>query len=148
MKSHFDELIDELTRAKAVSIDTAEDDAQIAAAAGEDGAAEDTHPTDAAIGRVLRQAVAAITQLRKDVTALQRKVAELEARGAVPMRKALHGGQGAKGVDRAEFLHRAMAAQAAGRINGTQVAVAEAHINAGKQPPREIAQAVLEAEAA
>jgi hypothetical protein len=42
-----------------------------------------------------------------------------------------------------EFMAKAMAVNAAGRLTSTQVAIAEAHINAGKAPPRDIIAAVI-----
>ncbi|MFD3263202.1 hypothetical protein [Phenylobacterium ferrooxidans] len=46
-----------------------------------------------------------------------------------------------------QFMAKAIVAQAAGAINGTQVATAEAFINSNKAPPAEIVAAVLAATA-
>jgi hypothetical protein len=66
-------------------------------------------------------------------------IAEKPAAAAEELRKS----QETHGLDGDAFMAKALSAQVAGRINGTQVAIAEAHINAGKQPPADIVRAVL-----
>jgi hypothetical protein len=44
-----------------------------------------------------------------------------------------------------EFMAKAMIAQGTGAISGTQVAIAEAHLNSGQAPPKDIVQAVMAA---
>jgi hypothetical protein len=65
-----------------------------------------------------------------------------------PMAKAVTPAVTGRTMDSGQFMAKALFAQAAGRLNGGQVATLEAHVNAGKQPPAELVRAVLEAEAA
>jgi hypothetical protein len=87
------------------------------------------------------QVAQVIAGLRADVDQLRSEVAQLKgARGdGKPMNKAIRRSRQV-GDD---FMAKALSAQTAGRINGTQVAIAESHINAGKAPPKDIIAAVL-----
>jgi len=143
-KGSFDRLIDELAvdAALAKSLSTEEDDERIAAAA-DDGEEQDDnlHPSDASTLKVLRQLAGAIKALNTQVVEMR---ADLDAlRGGKPMTKALQARRGAARLAGEEFMAKALSAQAAGRITGVQVAIAEAYINAKQAPPREIVQAVL-----
>ena len=140
MRGSFDALLDEIGLSKSLS--TEEDDERISAAA-DDGEAQgdNLHPADASTLKVLRQLAGAIKALN---TQLAETRADVDAlKGGKPMTKALPARRGAARLAGEEFMAKALAAQAAGRITGTQVATAEAYINSNQAPPRDIVQAVF-----
>jgi hypothetical protein len=137
----FDALLEEIGLVKAIKIDTAEDDAKIAEAAGEDDGGE-IHPDDLAIANMFRKVIDVVSALRRDVDELRAEVGMPKARGGKPMAKAMLARSGAR-VAGEEFMAKALKAQSAGRLTSTQVAIAESHINAGKAPPRDIIAAVI-----
>lgn len=137
--SRFDKLLAELDLAKALPLDTAEDDRRIEAAADEGDDGDELHPSDAAILKVLRQMAAVVRAQGRAITALR---AQLGAGGSgEPLKKALRLSNGR--LDGEEFMERALSAQRAGRITAVDVSVAEAHINAGMEPPNQLVLAVL-----
>src|SRR5437899_12834686 len=86
----FDALIKELSLAK--SLDTAEDDERIAAAAGEDGedggdGGGEMHPTDAAVATVLRKVTDVVSALRRELDEIRAELGALNGRGGKPMAK-------------------------------------------------------------
>jgi hypothetical protein len=149
-KSNFDALLEEIgVLSKAVSLDTAKDDAKIADAAGEDDrdeAQDEMHPSDRAILKLFRQMSGVIQAQGRAIRDLQARVGGRDqGRGAPDFGKPL-----TKALDRPEaqvFLAKALEAQRAGRLAGVRVAEAEAYLNAGKPLPLDLVQAVL-AEAA
>jgi len=89
-----------------------------------------------------------IKSLQADLAALKsegkgRKAVLAITEKPAPKTEELRKSEAGDGLTGEEFMAKAMSAQAAGRINGTQVAIAEAHINAGKNPPLDILKAVL-----
>lgn len=142
-ESRFDALIEELGLAKSIPLDTAEDDARIATAADEDDHQEsDGEGDDATLVAVLRKLSGVVVAQGKAIRTLRAELDALKGRGGQPMEKSMPRPGGAR-LDGEAFMAKAMAAQGAGRITGTQVAILEAHINVGKQPPADIVQAVL-----
>jgi hypothetical protein len=135
----YSNLIKELSLRK--SLDTAEDDAKIAEAAGEDDGGE-IHPDDAAVANMFRKVVDVVSALRRDVDAMRAEMGMPTGRGGKPMVKAMRLRNQAQEAGR-EFMAKALIAQSAGRLTSLQVATAEACINAGKAPPREILAAVI-----
>jgi hypothetical protein len=141
--SNFDALLEELTLLNKADgpWDTSDDDERIARAAEEE--------EDQAKPRLTSSHLAVLNafgQVQKVVIAQAKAIKDLTARvealegGGKPMQKALRAGGK---VDGQEFLAKSLAAQTAGRISATDVAIAETHINAGKQPPAYIVHAVL-----
>jgi hypothetical protein len=137
----YSALIAELGLAKAINIDTAEDDAKIAEAAGEDEGGE-IHPDDAAIANMFRKVVDVVSALRRDVDEIRAELGVPKGRGGQPMTKAMRLRNQAQ-MTGPEFMAKAMGAQTAGRLTSIQVATAEACINASKPPPRDIIAAVI-----
>lgn len=112
---------------------------------------------EAATIGALTTAVQVIAAQGALVKSLQDKVGELSASGkgrkAVvaiterPVTEELKKSDTADTMSGEQFMAKAIVAQAAGAINGTQVATAEAFINSNKPPPAEIVAAVLAATA-
>ena len=128
--NQFDTLLDEM--------------AAVARADGRIEADGEFRPSQKSLLTLLKRIVTATVQLAGETKALRAEVAALKAAGTpAPMRKALRLPSGRHQIDGDLFLAKAMTAQAAGRLTGAQVAVAEAHINNGKAPPAEIIEAVL-----
>lgn len=137
-RSNFDALLEEIGVFKAMPLDTDEDDDRIAAAAGEDDDEQDDDERLVEVLRVMRKLVGVVTAQGVMITAMR---AELDRRpvqggGAKPLTKAHE-------LDGESFMAKALSAQAAGRISGVQVAIAEAHLNVKKQPPADIVRAVM-----
>lgn len=155
--SSFNSLLDELKveyRGRArLSKSGAYDDLKHSLAIGPDGVEPEIHAADLAIAELLRGVIAVVVsqahRIRHLEKAQERLMAAAGTPGIGPLNKALAGTQtnaAAFEANASAFLARAMAAQRAGRISGTDVAVAEAHLNAGKSPPAELLRAVMAAE--
>lgn len=114
---------------------------------------------ESAVLKVLGETAKIAVEQGKLIKSLQGEVASLKDQGKgrkavltvaekpAPKAEELKKSQEPEGLDGEQFMAKALSAQAAGRINGTQVAIAEAHINAGKQPPANIVKAVVGDEA-
>lgn len=144
-RSSFDNLLDEIAAAgrfsKSISTETDEDDERIAAAAGEEGDRAGRtmdSPRTVALGKVLKQFGEVVLAQAAAIRKLKARLDALDQGGAgKPLQKA------SSNVDGEEFLAKALAAQASGRLSGVQVAIAEAHVNSGRQPPADIVRAVM-----
>lgn len=105
----------------------------------------------------LKTAVQVIVAQGELVKSLQAEVGKLAASGkgrkAViaiterPVTEELKKSDTSDSMSGDEFMAKAILAQTAGAINGTQVAIAESFINSNKAPPADIVQAVLAATA-
>lgn len=89
-----------------------------------------------------------LKSLRADVAALKdqgkpRKAVLTVSEKPVPKAEELKKSDEPQGLDGEAFMAKALAAQAAGRLAGVDVATAEACINANKQPPAHIVRVVL-----
>lgn len=110
---------------------------------------------ESAVLKVLGEATKVITSqssliksLRADVVALGdqgkgRRAMLSIAEKPAPKAEDLQKSSASEGMSGEEFMAKALTAQAAGRINGAQIAIAEAYINNHKAPPADIVQAVL-----
>jgi hypothetical protein len=143
----FDQLLDELSteysgRARGQKSPSV-DGLRKALAIGEDGMSFDVHPSDVAIAGLFRRIVGVVLSQAQQIRDLQKGhelLAALEPTGGKPMNKSVVVTARQVGND---FMAKAMEAQSAGRISGAQVAIAEAHLNAGKAPPADILRAVV-----
>lgn len=150
----FDALLDALDLGlrltKAVGTDASKADALIARAAGEDVDGDGAPGSDEAHdGKILAILTGLVKLVKQQGAAIQALQAKQEGGGDAPDAGAPAAGQpmtkaqAPEGLTGEQFMAKALSAQTAGRINGTQVAIAEAHINAKKVPPANIVQAVL-----
>ncbi|HXA39668.1 MAG TPA: hypothetical protein VNW53_11755 [Phenylobacterium sp.] len=149
-KSAFEALLDEIcadypqiAKAMASTLDTAEDDQRIAEAGGEEaGGQRQLGPDHVAVLKMFNKVTKVITALSEQIEDLKDEVSSLKRDDAKPMTKAMRQRGRVRELGD-QFMAKAIVAQGAGRITASQVAVAEACINAGKVPPREIVVAVV-----
>jgi|GEM_PF-6254463 len=134
----FSALIEELGLAK--SIADGDGDTSRDTSAVEDGDLDEDDDRDlVAVLGILKKMYGVMVAQGGAIDAMRVELDSLKGAGAQPMTK----GQAPDGLTSEAFMAKALSAQAAGRINGTKVAIAESYINAGKQPPADIVAAVL-----
>lgn len=150
--SSFNSLLDELDveyRGRARLSKSVYDALKTSLAVGEDGVENEIHAADLAIAALFRNVIGVVVSQAHRIRHLEKAQERLMAGtpGIGPMNKAhaadAQTNAAAFETNASAFLDRAMAAQRAGRISGTDVAVAEAHLNSGKSPPVDILRAVM-----
>lgn len=141
----YEALLEELGFAKSSSADDSRDDSPMDDDIEETDDGGELHPNDQAVLKAFRRVVDVVSAQGRAIDAMRSELDALKRPGQ-PMEKALRRA-GEHGLDSEAFMAKALGAQSAGRITGVEVAIAEAHINAGKVPPGDLVRAVMADEA-
>lgn len=143
----FDSLLADLSAeygGRARAQDPSANDLRKTLSLGADGVDFDVHPSDMAVIKLFQRVISVVLSQSRRIADLEKAQGELSGSPRLTAGEPITKAAVANIRHASEaFMVKAIAAQAAGAVTGAQVAIAEAHINAGKAPPEPILRAVM-----